>query len=159
MRHCNHDHNRYIDPLTAGVAYTRVFIFYWHIKYHLLNMVMIKCDINQQYLKTVDRHFVKSEYFSLTWSCGSRQRDTILSGWKFRLNNLAVKGLIMSMLKYADISYLCFLWSGLNIVYTISIGDIRLILIFIVFCNNFFCVIFALVEACRFITRSDKHVS
>ena len=82
-----------INPLTAGVAYIRVFIFYWHIKYHLLNMVKIKYDINQQYLKTVDLHFVKSEIFSLTWSCGSRQRDTISSGWKFRLNNLAVKGL------------------------------------------------------------------
>ena len=30
-------------------------------KYHLLNMLKIKCDINQQYLKTVDLHFVKSE--------------------------------------------------------------------------------------------------
>ena len=36
---------------------------------------------------------VKSEWFSLTWSCGSRQRDTTSSGWKFTLNNLAVKGL------------------------------------------------------------------
>ena len=26
------------NPLTAGVAYIRVFIFYKHIKYHLLNM-------------------------------------------------------------------------------------------------------------------------
>ena len=57
-------------------------------------MLKIKCDINQQYLKTVDLHFVKSELFSLTWSCGSRQRDTTSSGWKFRLNNLAVKGLM-----------------------------------------------------------------
>ena len=56
-------------------------------------MLRIKCDINLQYLKTVDLHFVKSEYFSLTWSCGSRQRDTTSRGWKFRLNNLAVKGL------------------------------------------------------------------
>ena len=50
-----------LNPLTAGVAYIRVFIFYKHIKYHLLNMLEIKCDINQQYLKTVDLHFVKSE--------------------------------------------------------------------------------------------------
>ena len=56
-------YNRVIsfNPLTAGSAYSRVFIFYWHIKYHLLNMLMIKCDINQQYLKTVDLHIVKSE--------------------------------------------------------------------------------------------------
>ena len=49
------------NPVTAGAAYIRVFIFYHHIKYHLLNMLKIKCDINQQYLKTVDLHFVKSE--------------------------------------------------------------------------------------------------
>ena len=49
------------NPLTAGAAYIRVFIFYQHIKYHLLNMLKIKCDINQQYLKTVDLYFVKSE--------------------------------------------------------------------------------------------------
>ena len=28
--------------LTAGAAYIRVFIFYKHIKYHILNMVKIK---------------------------------------------------------------------------------------------------------------------
>ena len=55
-------------------------------------MLKIKCDINQQYLKTDDLHFVRSEFFLLTWSCGSHQRDTISSGWKFRLNNLAAKG-------------------------------------------------------------------
>ena len=42
-------------------AYTRVFIFYQHIKYHIFNMLKIKCDINQQDLKRVDLHFVKSE--------------------------------------------------------------------------------------------------
>ena len=30
-----------LNPLTAGVAYIRVFIFYWHIKYNLLNMLKI----------------------------------------------------------------------------------------------------------------------
>ena len=50
-----------INPLTAGAAYIRVFIFQQHIKYHLLNMLNIKCDINQKYLKTVDLRFVKSE--------------------------------------------------------------------------------------------------
>ena len=49
------------NPLTVGVAYIRVFIFYYHIKYHLLNMLKIKCDINQPYLKNVDLHFVESE--------------------------------------------------------------------------------------------------
>ena len=38
-------------------AYIRVFTFYKYIKYHLLNMLKIKCDINQQYLKTVDLNF------------------------------------------------------------------------------------------------------
>ena len=28
-------------------------------------MLKIRCDINQQYLKTVDLHFVKSEFHSL----------------------------------------------------------------------------------------------
>ena len=49
------------NPLTASAAYIRVFMFYKHIKYHILNMLKIKCDINQQNLKTVDLHFVKSE--------------------------------------------------------------------------------------------------
>ena len=31
------------------------------INYHLLNMLKIKYDINQQYLKTINLHFVKSE--------------------------------------------------------------------------------------------------
>ena len=35
-----------VNPLTAGVAYIRVFIFYQHITYHLLNMLKIKYDIN-----------------------------------------------------------------------------------------------------------------
>ena len=30
-------------------------------KYHILKMVPIKCDINQQDLNRVDLHFVKSE--------------------------------------------------------------------------------------------------
>ena len=50
-------------PLTAGAAYIRVFIFYLHIRYHILNMLKIKCDINQPDLKRFDLHFVKSEYF------------------------------------------------------------------------------------------------
>ena len=35
--------------------------FYQHLKYHILNMFKIKGDINQQDLKRVDLHFVKSE--------------------------------------------------------------------------------------------------
>ena len=56
-------------------------------------MLKIKSDINQQ---IVDLHFVKSEEFSFTWICGSRQRDTTLSEWKFQLNNFAVKGWMTS---------------------------------------------------------------
>ena len=48
---------QHFNPLTAGVAYIRVFIFYKHIKYHLSNMLKMNYDINQQYLKTVDLHF------------------------------------------------------------------------------------------------------
>ena len=51
----------HFNPLTAGVADIRVLIFYYHVNYHLLNMLKIKYEINQQYLKTVDLHFVKSE--------------------------------------------------------------------------------------------------
>ena len=47
--------------LTAGAAYIWVFIFYQHIKYHILNTLKIKCDISQQDLKRVDLHFVKYE--------------------------------------------------------------------------------------------------
>ena len=50
-----------LNPLTAGAAYIRVFIFYWHIKYHVLNMLKIKSEINQQDLKSDDLHFVVSE--------------------------------------------------------------------------------------------------
>ena len=50
-----------VNPLTASAKYSRVLIFYQHIKYHLLNMLKIKCDIKQQDLKTVDLHIVKSE--------------------------------------------------------------------------------------------------
>ena len=38
-------------PFTAGAAYIRVFIFYQHIRYNLLNMLNIECDINQHDLK------------------------------------------------------------------------------------------------------------
>ena len=49
------------NPLTAGAAYIRIFIFYQHIKYYILNILKIKCDMNQQDLKRVDLHFVKAE--------------------------------------------------------------------------------------------------
>ena len=49
------------NPLTAGAVYIWVFVFYWHIKYHILKMLRIKCDINQQDLKRVDLYFVKTE--------------------------------------------------------------------------------------------------
>ena len=52
------------NPLTAGAAYIRVFIFFKRIKYHILNKLKIKCDINQQDLKIIDLQFVKSEFLS-----------------------------------------------------------------------------------------------
>ena len=51
----------HFNPLTAGTAFIRVFIFDRHIKYHILKMLKIKCDINKQDLKRVVAHFVKSE--------------------------------------------------------------------------------------------------
>ena len=74
------------------------------MKYQLSNMLKIKHDINQQDFKIADLHFVKFEKFSPTWSRESRQRDISSSGWKFKLNNLATKGLsyhIMIPLKLA----------------------------------------------------------
>ena len=50
-----------IADLTADAAFILFFIFYYQIKYHILNMVKIKCDMNQQDLKRVDPYFVKSE--------------------------------------------------------------------------------------------------
>ena len=52
-----------INPLTAGAEYIRVFIFCYHINYHLLKKLKIKCKINQQYLNIFDLHFVKSDNF------------------------------------------------------------------------------------------------
>ena len=46
------------NPLTAGAEYIRVFVFFIN---HVLNMLKIKCDINQEDLKRIDLHFVKSE--------------------------------------------------------------------------------------------------
>ena len=58
-----------VNYLTADPDYIRFFIFFYlHIKYHLLSMLEIKRDINGQYLKIVNIHFVKSVLFSLTWS-------------------------------------------------------------------------------------------
>ena len=50
-----------VNPLTAGTEYISFYHFYYHIKHYLLNMLKIKCGINQQDLKRVDRHLVKSE--------------------------------------------------------------------------------------------------
>ena len=55
-----------LNLLLAGAEYIRVFIFYLHIKYQVLILLKIKCDVNQQDLKGVYLHFVKSEHFSLT---------------------------------------------------------------------------------------------
>ena len=46
-----------LNLLTVGAAFIQIFTFY----YHILNMLKIKCDINQQDLKRVDLRFVKSE--------------------------------------------------------------------------------------------------
>ena len=53
-------------------------------------MLKIKRDINQEDWEICNLHFEKSEYFSLIWSCESRQRDTTFSEWKFKWSNLGV---------------------------------------------------------------------
>ena len=57
LSHVGYSAFKFYNPLTAGAAYIRVLIFYSQIKYHIIK---IKCDINQQDLKRVDFHFVKS---------------------------------------------------------------------------------------------------
>ena len=59
----------------------------------MLTWLRSKRDIKQQYFKIVDLYFVKCESFLPTLSFGSRQRDATLSGWKFQLNDLVLKGL------------------------------------------------------------------
>ena len=49
------------NPLTAGASIFVFDIFYWHITYQLLSLIKIKSDVNQQDLKFVDIHFVKSK--------------------------------------------------------------------------------------------------
>ena len=66
-------------------------------------MLMIKCDINQQQdLTTILLNLNK---FSLTWSCGSRQRDSTSSEWKFKFIDLAVKGLIETQEMCSNLSH------------------------------------------------------
>ena len=47
-------------PSTAGPEYLRFLIFPQHTRYHLSNMVKIKCDINRQYLKIINLHSINS---------------------------------------------------------------------------------------------------
>ena len=56
-------------------------------------MLKTQSDIDQQYLKIISLHFVKSEYCSPERSCGSGQRDKTSSEGKCKSNNMAVKGL------------------------------------------------------------------
>ena len=87
------DHNNVI-LVTLFYSRCRLYsgfrLFNWRSAYQLLSMLKIKRDINQQDLKIFNLHVVQSDYFSLTWSCGSRQQYTTSSGWKFQLNNFAV---------------------------------------------------------------------
>ena len=48
-----------LNPPTAGPEFIR--FKKTHIKYHILSILNIKPDLNQQDLKTVNLHFVKSE--------------------------------------------------------------------------------------------------
>ena len=90
-------------PLTCDLPFKRrsrlyllfYSLFYKHIKYQLSNMVKIKRDINQQDFKIVDHHFVKYNLDNfLSLEVVDRVSETQLQvGKKFRLENLAVKGL------------------------------------------------------------------
>ena len=74
------------NSLTSGPNYIRF------INFFIMTLPNFKRDINQQYFQIVDLHFVKSESFSLTRSCESRQRDTTSSVWKlFRFYKMEAK--------------------------------------------------------------------
>ena len=62
-------------------------------------MVKIKRATNQQNLKIVDLHFVKSENFR-SLEVVDRQRDTTSSERKLQLSNLAVKHVKGFITKY-----------------------------------------------------------
>ena len=51
----------YFLQITSACDYIIFSIFYYHFKCHILNMVNVTRDINQQDLKIVDLHFAKSE--------------------------------------------------------------------------------------------------
>ena len=53
-----------INPLTAGAAYIRFSFFISTLSTTFKHVTKIKCDINQQYLKTVDFHFAISRYLN-----------------------------------------------------------------------------------------------
>ena len=80
-----------INPLTAGVAYIRVFIFLLAHQVPPFKHVKDKMWHQSAIFENRWPPCCQIWIFSLTWSCGSRQRDTTSSKWKFRLNNLAVK--------------------------------------------------------------------
>ena len=87
-----------INPLISGPDYTRISYFYLAHCISAFKMLNLKRDIDQQDFWILDLYFVISKQFSATWSCGSRQRDTALSGWKLKLNNFAIKWLTQTRL-------------------------------------------------------------
>ena len=74
-------------PLTTGPDYIRFFSFLLALQIPALSTLKIKRGINQQNFKIIDLDIFKSKQFSPTWSCGSRQRDTASSWWKFQFIN------------------------------------------------------------------------
>ena len=84
---------KHVNPLTAGAAYIRVFIFYQQIKYQILNMLKIKFDINQQVLKRVKTSTLSNQNTFHSLEVVDRVSETQLQVGGFKLNNLAGKGL------------------------------------------------------------------
>ena len=68
-------------------------------------MLKIKCDINRQYLKTVDLHLSNLNNFHSLQVVDRVSETQLQVGENFRLNNLAVKGLTLTMLKYLCRNY------------------------------------------------------
>ena len=83
----------------------RIFIFSQYIKYLIENMLKIINHVTST--SKIWKEFTSilsnlNNFHSLEF-CGSRRRDTTSSGWKFKLNNLAVKGLMQITLATAEV--------------------------------------------------------
>ena len=85
----NNKRRRHFNPFALNTI-----ILVLNFSLLMLHLFNVNYTSYQQHLKIIVLQFDKFEWFSLTWSCESRQRDTASSGWEFQLKNVPLKGLI-----------------------------------------------------------------